>query len=71
MNLSIDRESCTRCGECHAECPSGAVRIDPESGCYRIDGDLCIRCSHCAAICPEAAVFSTGGKFAEWSDKVG
>jgi len=67
MTFSIDQDSCTRCGECKAECPSLSItRL--QGGAYTIDAESCIRCSHCAAVCPADAVRSDAGVFRPWED---
>lgn len=65
MTLTIDGSTCTKCGECARECPSGAIRQKTDGG-YTIEGRRCIRCSHCAAVCPVDAVGSDAGRFAAW-----
>ena len=68
MNITIDQQTCTRCGECLIECPPKAVQYNEQTGSYSIDQSICIRCSHCAAICPPGAVLSSEGEFQDWKD---
>ena len=68
MNLTIDQQTCTRCGECLIECPPKAVQYNEQTGSYSIDQNICIQCSHCAAICPPGAVLSSESEFQDWKD---
>ena len=43
---------CTRCGECVAACPMGAIDVGNP---LTTDEDTCIFCSACVKICPEEA----------------
>ncbi len=47
----IDRDVCTRCGLCFAECPDAAISLD-EDGFPVIDYDHCKGCMICREICP-------------------
>ena len=49
LTVTID-ETCTACGDCHAECPVHA--IDFVDGVSMIDQERCKGCGVCAAICP-------------------
>ena len=60
MGLFIaDREKCSRCGACVAECPVGLIKINPPNPMPTpIDGAemMCINCGHCVAVCPHGAI---------------
>ncbi len=63
LNLTINQTTCTRCGECVADCPSriiamadGVPTILPEK-----EG-MCYRCQHCLMICPTGALSILGIK---------
>jgi uncharacterized Fe-S center protein len=49
----IDAGLCIACGECEAECPSGAISVDVSAV---IDRQICIGCGECIAVCREGAV---------------
>jgi uncharacterized Fe-S center protein len=49
----IDADRCIACGECEAECPSGAIAVDEAAV---IDAATCIGCGECIAVCREGAV---------------
>jgi len=53
----IDKDACTKCGECARICANSKV-IDMGDGGYpRFERDLmCIHCGHCLAICPAGAI---------------
>lgn len=55
----IEREQCTRCGECLDRCPYGAIRVSDQA---RIDEEQCTGCAGCIAICHEGAIR------VEWED---
>lgn len=58
LDFEIQKESCTRCGQCVADCPARIIAmaedgypfiaIEKETSCYK--------CQHCLAICPTASV---------------
>lgn len=53
-SLSI---SCNHCAEpkCVKNCPSGAMRKDPQTGIVSVNQDICIGCGYCAWSCPYGA----------------
>jgi len=61
LEFTVNTATCTRCGECVADCPARiiamgegvpAIAPDKEASCYR--------CQHCLAICPVGAVSILG-----------
>ena len=63
IDFKIDKEKCTQCGLCAADCPT--LVINPKSEYPEIkEGkeEQCIKCQHCLAICPTAALSIWGKK---------
>ena len=63
LSFEVDLQSCTRCGECIADCPARIIVM--EEGVPTIAPDreaTCYRCQHCLAICPTGAVSILGLK---------
>jgi len=61
LDFKVDKENCTRCGLCAADCPAHVIdtaegypliAAEKEGGCYR--------CQHCFAVCPTGAVSILG-----------
>lgn len=54
----VDASSCSGCGRCIRECPTGAISEDPVHTVH----SECIMCLHCQQICPEGSIsFGPGG----------
>lgn len=43
---------CSNCGDCEVNCPSDAIRLEPEF----VISDACISCFCCVELCPEGAL---------------
>lgn len=57
ITLSIDRESCIRCGKCVRVCPSGIFRQEAPNAVIELQYiESCIGCGHCVAVCPTGSV---------------
>jgi len=54
IKIVIDRDKCTGCGECAADCLRHALEI--RDGKAVVLSDDCLKCGHCLAICPANAV---------------
>jgi NAD-dependent dihydropyrimidine dehydrogenase PreA subunit len=51
----IDHNLCTGCGDCIAQCPSGALGWrDSKAALTR--PELCIYCAACEDVCPVSAI---------------
>lgn len=63
LDFIVNQQTCTRCGECVADCPARIITM--EEGLPTIAADKeasCYRCQHCLAICPVGAVSLLGLK---------
>lgn len=57
LDLIVDPDRCTQCGQCVADCPVGVLEAD--GGPPRVlphRENACIGCQHCLAVCPAAAL---------------
>jgi len=54
MPAKVDKEKCTGCESCVAECPSEAISM--VSGKAVVDVENCIDCGVCVDACPEEAI---------------
>lgn len=52
--IRFNREKCTGCGLCAADCPKECLSI--RDGVLTYTEETCFQCAHCFAICPENAV---------------
>ena len=54
MSYKINKDTCTNCGACSAEC---AVEAISEKGdVHVINPDVCIDCGACESVCPADAI---------------
>jgi len=50
----VDKSSCAGCGDCVAQCPTGAISISGEKA--TIDPEKCIDCKICVRACTYKAI---------------
>ncbi|MDR0497084.1 MAG: nitroreductase family protein [Treponema sp.] len=69
IRIVIDKESCTGCGACKADCSSHVIEIQNEKAV--VLRNSCLKCGHCFAVCPSNAVKMSGceDEIFEKSDK--
>lgn len=54
--ILIDEDLCVHCGLCTGVCPTGALRLDPESFKLVFNRAQCIVCEQCIPTCPVQAI---------------
>ncbi|NLI36671.1 MAG: 4Fe-4S dicluster domain-containing protein [Bacteroidales bacterium] len=56
--LTINHQSCQRCGVCIATCPVSVISLDAENFPYMKEEDekRCVLCGHCEAVCSKQAL---------------
>jgi len=63
LEFAINTASCTRCGECVADCPARIIVMEEGGPTIAPDREAaCYRCQHCLAICPTGALSILGLK---------
>jgi nitroreductase/NAD-dependent dihydropyrimidine dehydrogenase PreA subunit len=61
LDFIVDRQTCTGCGECAADCPARIIElIDGIPAITPENESACYRCRHCLAVCPSSAVSILG-----------
>lgn len=56
--ILIDRNACTGCKLCIADCPSHILILQDQKA--TVSSDRCLKCGHCIAVCPVNAVAIQG-----------
>jgi len=59
----VDKNKCTRCGECVEKCPEGVISLN---GPLKIDYSGCIYCYYCMRVCPEEAIVVTSPRMVKF-----
>jgi nitroreductase/NAD-dependent dihydropyrimidine dehydrogenase PreA subunit len=66
LDFTINRQTCTRCGLCIADCPARIIAMENSYPAIAQENEAtCYRCQHCLAICPAGAVSIFGLKPAQ------
>lgn len=69
VNIYIDPEKCTGCGQCQGACEGNYIE-GLEGYIHMIEDFDCSKCGKCAAICPEKAIISTTGRVPRLPDRL-
>jgi nitroreductase/NAD-dependent dihydropyrimidine dehydrogenase PreA subunit len=63
LDFTVNTSTCTRCGECAADCPARIIAMEEGGPTIAPDKEAsCYRCQHCLTICPTGAVSILGLK---------
>jgi Fe-S-cluster-containing hydrogenase component 2 len=54
MPAKVDKEKCTGCESCVAECPSEAISMVSKKAVVNVEN--CVDCGVCVDACPEEAI---------------
>ncbi len=62
LDFEINKQNCTRCGLCVADCPARIISISEDGyPAIAIEKEVvCYKCQHCLAICPTGSVSILG-----------
>lgn len=56
MDIQVDEEKCTGCGNCELRCPKHVYRINKNNKAEPYRNDHCIHCWICVGACPVGAI---------------
>jgi nitroreductase/NAD-dependent dihydropyrimidine dehydrogenase PreA subunit len=56
--LEVNKETCTKCGNCAAVCPTGIIYFREGTYPRLMPGksESCLRCGHCVTVCPAGSL---------------
>jgi MinD superfamily P-loop ATPase len=68
VEVKIDQDKCTRCGECKKACRFSAIKEIEKNGQkrYEVDGLACEGCGVCKLVCKDDAIKSKKAVNGEW-----
>ena len=56
QDIRIDADTCTHCGACVGQCPTGALFVEERDRTVALDSEKCIACQQCVPACPYQAI---------------
>lgn len=56
LSKNVEEDACIGCKLCEKDCPSAAIKVQPEDKKAIIDRSLCFQCTNCQDICPKDAI---------------
>ena len=63
LDFIINTDTCTRCGQCVADCPARIIAMEEDVPSIALDKEAsCYKCQHCLAVCPTGALSILGLK---------
>jgi MinD superfamily P-loop ATPase len=68
VEVKIDQDKCTQCGECEKACKFSAIKVHEEKGKkrYEVDELACEGCGVCELVCKDNAIKSKKAVNGEW-----
>jgi nitroreductase/NAD-dependent dihydropyrimidine dehydrogenase PreA subunit len=61
LEFSINEETCTKCGQCAADCLAGIINLEGGYPATSAEKEAsCYRCQHCLTVCPTGALSILG-----------
>ena len=56
MNIVVDHDKCTGCGECISVCPEEVYDLNDDGKSEPVNMENCSVCCSCVEACPEGAI---------------
>lgn len=57
LNFQVDRDKCTKCGDCVKDCPVEIIELSEQYPVIAVEMESkCIHCQHCFTICEPGAI---------------
>lgn len=57
LDFIVNQETCTKCGQCVADCPALIINMGEKSPVIAPEKEAsCYRCQHCFSICPTGSI---------------
>ncbi|RLI78509.1 4Fe-4S ferredoxin [Archaeoglobales archaeon] len=56
VEIIVDHEKCTGCGECISVCPAEVYEFNDDGKSDPVNAEDCEECCSCVEVCPEGAI---------------